>query len=694
MQPTADSLEFSSISDGPGSSSELVLGLFHWWRVVRYRRKTIIHTMCISALLGTVYFLVAPRYFQSTAKLLIIQRNQDQLATVGEQPNLDNTMATHRELVTSPLVIQNAIEHLLPQHKIDLENDPPSDWNELLAENLSASTIRRTNFIQVHYRSLSPEAAAAVVSAIVQSYLEFVENTHKGTASDVLANLTQELDSVKQTLAAKQGELQSVRQQYGALTVRTADGIIHPTIQKALDLSESLTTVQQQRLALENQLETLRAAIRNGADLQPFLAGLEDAVGRQLMTSALGLTPEDLNLIKEQQQKLFDAQTELQSLAPFFGPGHPKVAEVAERIQSIEQFLVTYRAKGGERLAFESQGLGPVVESMIEQSLGRTRRQEEQLARSFGEAHDRAVQESGGLADLESRERELARLENQQDILLDKIANIDLHQFQSPIQASVVQEPLPDERPVSPQLRLVVIVWLLVGLLSGGLIVYVQDVLDDRFMSPEDLTVQLGVPVLSMVRRLEPIDGVGLAAVHTHVRPNAVETEAFRTLRTAITLSSEVSNRLLVSSAEPSDGKTTVAVNLGVSFAQAGKKTLIIDADLRKPGMTTLFGLKGRSGVADLLQSDQPVAESVEQLLHVTAMPELHVLAAGTRCPNPAELLSSLRFGELLAWAEANYDQLLVDCPPVLAVSDAQVVGRLVDGASWLCGRKKIIAVL
>ena len=142
-------------------------------------------------------------------------------------------MATHRELVTSPLVIQNAIEHLLPQHKIDLENDPPSDWNELLAENLSASTIRRTNFIQVHYRSLSPEAAAAVVSAIVQSYLEFVENTHKGTASDVLANLTQELDNVKQTLAAKQGELQSVRQQYGALTVRTADGIIHPTIQKA-----------------------------------------------------------------------------------------------------------------------------------------------------------------------------------------------------------------------------------------------------------------------------------------------------------------------------------------------------------------------------------------------------------------------------------------------------------------------------
>jgi capsular exopolysaccharide synthesis family protein len=211
--------------------------------------------------------------------------------------------------------------------------------------------------------------------------------------------------------------------------------------------------------------------------------------------------------------------------------------------------------------------------------------------------------------------------------------------------------------------------------------VYVQDVLDDRFMSPEEITAQLGVPVLAMIRRLEGIVGQGLSTVHTHVRPNAIETEAFRTLRTAITLSSDHTHRVLISSAEPSDGKTTVAANLAVSFAQAGKRTLIVDADLRKPGMSALFALKGRAGLADLLYTDGALAESAPLLVNQTELPGLHILAAGTRRPNPAELLSGQRFGELLAWAEAHYDQVLVDCPPVLAVSDAQVVARLVDGA-------------
>jgi uncharacterized protein involved in exopolysaccharide biosynthesis len=630
MQPAADNAEYINLTDSPGTSSEIVLGLLHWLRIARYRRKTIVQAVCISALLGAAYYVVAERYYQSTAKLLIIQRNQDQLANVAEHPNLDNTMATHRELVTSSLVIQNAIEHLLPEHRIDLEKTPPADWNHALSERLSATTTRKTNFIQVSYLSLSPEAAAAVVSAVVQSYLEFVENTHKGTASDVLANLTLELNSVKQSLAAKQGELQAFRQQYGALTVRTADGIIDPTIQKALKLNESLTAAQQRRRALETQLTALRTTMQHGGDLQPFIAGLEDTIGRQMMSSALGLSPEDLSVIRQQQQKRLEAQTELQSLTPFYGAAHPRIAQVSDRIRGIEAYLASYRSRGSEQLSLESQQLGPVIESILAQSLAHAQRQEEQLAASFNDARDRAVRESGGLAELESRERELTRLENQQDILLEKIANIDLHQFQSPIQASVVQEPLPNERPVSPQLRLVVVVSLLVGLFSGGLIVYVQDVLDDRFMSPEDLTAQLGVPVLAMVRRLEPIEGEGLATVHAYDRPNAVETEAFRTLRTSITLSAEVANRILISSAEPSDGKTTIAANLGVSFAQAGKKTLIVDADLRKPGMTTMFALKGRLGVADLLKSDHDLVESASQFVHATELPNLYVLAAGT----------------------------------------------------------------
>ena len=147
---------------------------------------------------------------------------------------------------------------------------------------------------------------------------------------------------------------------------------------------------------------------------------------------------------------------------------------------------------------------------------------------------------------------------------------------------------------------------ILGGLVVGCLVVYIQDRLDDRFTSPEELSSQLDVPILAIVRKLETISGEGLASVHTHARPNSVDSEAFRTLRTALALNGEVCDRILISSSEPGDGKTTVSANLAVAFAQAGHRTLVIDADLRKPGFSTLLGLKGQHGVADVLSSGDP----------------------------------------------------------------------------------------
>jgi succinoglycan biosynthesis transport protein ExoP len=683
MQPLNDNANLAPAADSAAlPSSELAGVILHWSRIVRYRHKTLVVTLILAGMLGAVYYLLAPRYYQSTAKLLIIQRSNDQLAMVGEQQSLDNTMATHQDLVTSPVVIQGALDQILPEHRVDLHNTSPQFWNEVIARNLSAKTTRRTNFIEVNYRSLSPEAAAGVVSAVVQSYLGFVDGTHQGTASDVLESLTAENAQIRKQVALKQQELQEFRQRVGSIAVRSDDGIVHPTIQKALSLSQTLTTAQQERMDFERQLESIRTAISTGSDLQPYLAGLEETIGKQMMASALGLTTEDLQLMKEQNQKLFDAQQELKALTPFYGPAHPKVAELNNQISSIETYLAEYRANSGERAAaFGGQQLGAVVQAFLEQSVSQATRKEQQIAQLYHQAREQAGKESGDVVKLESLEREVKRLETQQDVLLDRIARIDIRQLQSPIQATVVKEPLPNDIPVSPQVRHVALMSLMAGFCLGGLIIYLQDLLDDRFSSPEEMVSQLSVPLLAMVRELDPIEGVGLATVHTHCRPVAIETEAFRTLRTAITLNAEATDRILISSAEPGDGKTTVSANLAVAFAQAGKRTLVIDADLRKPGMTARFGLKRSAGVADVLCSQEPVAEHASRLLHHTELDNLDVLPAGMRQPNPAELLSGPRFQDLLAWADTCYDRVLVDCPPVLAVSDAQVVGRLVDGA-------------
>jgi capsular exopolysaccharide synthesis family protein len=180
-----------------------------------------------------------------------------------------------------------------------------------------------------------------------------------------------------------------------------------------------------------------------------------------------------------------------------------------------------------------------------------------------------------------------------------------------------------------------------------------------------------------MVRQLETRCQSGLAALQVHVAPDAVASEAFRTLRTILAFSGEQLECVAISSSEPGDGKTTIVANLGVSFAQTGRRTLLIDADLRRPGLTRLFDMKGDYGLTEVLRGPGNCGELAAAAVRPSGHQALDVLPSGTRPLDPADLLSSGRFAELLAWAAARYDQVLVDSPPLLVASDAVVVGRM-----------------
>jgi len=205
-------------------------------------------------------------------------------------------------------------------------------------------------------------------------------------------------------------------------------------------------------------------------------------------------------------------------------------------------------------------------------------------------------------------------------------------------------------------------------------------VLDDRFRSPEELQEQLNAPLLAMIRELSASAETGPQAVQVHASPESVESEAFRTLRTTLAFSGRDLERIAVTSTEPSDGKTTVLANLAVSHAHAGKRTLVIDGDLRRPGLTKLFEMRSSSGLSEILRSEEPVDEMCSERIQSSGIPRLDVLPCGPKPSNPAELLSGPRLADVLAWAEANYDQVLIDCPPILAASDAAIVGRLTEG--------------
>lgn len=167
--------------------------------------------------------------------------------------------------------------------------------------------------------------------------------------------------------------------------------------------------------------------------------------------------------------------------------------------------------------------------------------------------------------------------------------------------------------------------------------------------------------------------------ITTLENPKSYISEAYKTLRTNIQFSfcEKKINTIMVTSSEPDEGKTTIVTNLAVTMAQAGSKTIILDCDMRNPKVHRAFKISNSLGLSDLLIG----VSSVEEAVQKTEIEELYILTAGTRPPNPSELLSSNKMQELLENIKKNFDYVIIDTPPVLIVTDAQIVSKYADGS-------------
>lgn len=501
-----------------------------------------------------------------------------------------------------------------------------------------------TRLVDVMYQHTDPDFAAVAANALAEEYTQQNLDQRLSNNAKELAFVNEQLEAA--TLKVKVGEqaLQQYREVNNAQSLDDRQNIV---VARLTSLSQAVTekrTERQQKETLYNQVRGADAS-SDVADTFPLIGNNPSVVSAQSQLAAL--------------------KAEQISLAQIYGPDAPKMIEVGVKIDAAARLLVAERRK--------------VIDS-AKNDYDAAVAQE----RNFGSDLDRANAANVDLDRKSGDYRILQRdLDSQRQIfqsLLDRQKQLSVVANSRANNVRLVDRAEPKRSPISPNPRRDWLTAILAGITLAFGLAFGIEYLDDTIKTPEDVTKRLKLPLLGLVPALRG-DRVPIL---TETVPHDFG-EAFRSLRTSLVFTSggESTRVVAVTSTQPLEGKTTTACNLALALALGGARVLLIDADMRRPGLHKTMGLRNGVGLSHLLVGQSRVREVIQR----TADPNLFVITAGRTPPNPSELLASERMNHFIAnLAHGPFDWVLLDTPPVLAVTDAVIIAQKVAGVVFVVG--------
>lgn len=250
------------------------------------------------------------------------------------------------------------------------------------------------------------------------------------------------------------------------------------------------------------------------------------------------------------------------------------------------------------------------------------------------------------------------------------------------------------DNPIKPKKLFSLLLGLLGGLAAGIIAAFLVETIDQSVRTQEDVEDKLRLPFLGLIPQTVRTQGVYGSLLAKEL---SLTSEAMRNLRTMVDFAgvSQKAQAMVVTSAVQTEGKTYIASNLAVAFAQMGESVLLIDGDLRRPQVHKVFSLSIQRGLSDFLASGKNVSEA-EELLQDTDVPNLKVIPCGPRPPNPSELLNTPRLGALITWARGRFDRVIVDCTPMFPINDTILWGRHINSGVFIVryGKTRVPLIL
>lgn len=533
------------------------------------------------------------------------------------------------------------------------------DAGEIVRSRLSVAPIKDSRLAIVKYEDADAARAQRILAAILDTYVEQNLDDVLVSTNSAADWLRTQLDSLRGDLDKSEMALHDYRLEKNMLSVAFDDqsNMLREEIKQ---LNEALTSVQTKREEARARRDQLRKVSADDPSNLP---------ASELLAS---------QLLQQLRQHFEAAVRERESLVGGGkGSNHPDVQAADARVAAARGALLAEVRN---------------VQGAVDREVAAIEAQESGVRQLFERAKKQAL-------DLNLLEIEYSRLRRTKEnteklyqLVLERTKESDLARMMRVNNIRVVDRPLLPRVPVRPRVAVNIALGLLVGIVLGVGATVALVLLDRTLKTPVDVENDVGVTCLGLLpeigtgdagrspygRRRRREAAVANRELIVHELPASGVAESARAIRTNLMFMApdKPYRALLITSAGPAEGKTTVASCIAIAMAQAGQSVLLIDCDLRRPRIHRIFGIDPQSGVTTVLL-DQT---TIEQVVHQTTVPRLSVMAAGPIPPNPAELFHSARFKTLLDDLLARYDRVIIDSPPVVAVTDAAVLSTLVDG--------------
>ncbi len=614
--------------------------------LVGYRRVVGIVTLLTVAATLVFVFSATPRY--TAESLVLIEPNKLNVTefkdvydpTTRSGADQREFIETQCKLMLSRPVLRQVFDRFdFGAHaRFAGAADPVAAFQDLF----SVERVRNTRLARVTFEWTEPEMAARALSQVVKTYIEEYRRRRLGVTVDGLGALRRKAADLRPTVEAKARALQSFMAEHNMVSLEENHDIINERLKET---NANLTGIEAARIALESRCRSIREAL----DGKRSVTDLPEVMQSELIRE-----------LKVELTKLAQLEADYTDR---FGDRHPEMRRIRSNVETLEV-----------RIQREIEGILAGVTA----DLDRVRTQQGDLEAALSK-QERLVMEQNRLSVRYSMLKDTYASTNASyRSIIKRIEEIEIASAAGTKEDNVfeIAAPKVPGQPSFPRKREALLMALFAGLVLGVGVSLLLHGLDGTVKSVDEVEGDLGLPVLGQVPALP----AGADELHAVDEPTGYFAESFRSVRTALGFAAAGAplRRILVTSASPSEGKDVTSINVAITLAQSGKRVLLIDCDLRRPRQHNVFALPLAPGLSNLLAEDGD--RSALEFVHRTPVDGFSVLTAGPIPPNPVELLSSSRMRERLDELEQHFDVLLINSPPVMAVSDPVVLTELVHG--------------